>query len=688
MKIGKVVLGRSDPDARMFVARANAARDEKRWRDAAALYREALLLDPGRTGLHVQAGHMFKEAGEFIEAEAHYAIAATLTPNDPDLALQQGHFFKLAGRMADAVRAYERAAALQPGWDAPAGELDRIRATGLRLAEEAVDLVPMDADLFAPDAVRRPFAATHAAAYGRLAPERLPRSMADMVTRSEPSINIVQFGVRLNTFWGLRRVARGVEAIRGFCIAIEAVTEITVLVDGFVVHRGPLKGPYELEYEPDPDRIHKYVFNAWIDFSRFALGRHLLELRFHDTAFGVRALQQEFVVEAPLAEADHPDSDAVVTLDPDDPRPVAEQINARPSVVHDAVRTTPLPDVRTILVMRPDQLGDLVTSIPAIRRLRSLFPDARIVGLFSPANADLARSLGLFDAIEIASFKESAQMRMRTMAWDEQEELRGRLAAYRFDLAIDLASSRMSRPFLALSGARFLYGFADPEWPRLSASVDDAYPDPKNRREIASHSTRVATMIDRLAALLAPGAEVIRRDDLSRERLIPLGVRPDERFAVLHTGARIIFSRWPHYVGLAERLHGDTDLKIVMLADEPGLRDRLPDALRDSSRVIVIDRRLPFDDFDALLSFCAIYVGNDSGPKHLASLRGVPVVSIHSARINWNEWGQEHSGVIVSRKVPCAGCSIYHDVDECGADFVCVKAIALDDVYAAVRRYV
>ena len=195
-------------------------------------------------------------------------------------------------------------------------------------------------------------------------------------------------------------------------------------------------------------------------------------------------------------------------------------------------------------------------------------------------------------------------------------------------------------------------------------------------------------MIDRLAALLKSSARVIRRDDLSRDRLAAFGIGEDERYAVIHTGARIVFSRWPHYPALAERLYRDTGLKLVMFADGPGLRERLPAELAGSDRLVIIDSQLPFDDFDALLSFCDIYVGNDSGPKHLASLRGVPVVSIHSARINWSEWGQEHSGVIVTRKVPCAGCLVYHDVDECGADFVCVKGIGLDDVYAAVRRYV
>jgi ADP-heptose:LPS heptosyltransferase len=114
------------------------------------------------------------------------------------------------------------------------------------------------------------------------------------------------------------------------------------------------------------------------------------------------------------------------------------------------------------------------------------------------------------------------------------------------------------------------------------------------------------------------------------------------------------------------------------------MRDRLAPDLLDSGRFQLLDRHLPFDDLDALLSFCTVFVGNDSGPKHLAALRGVKVVSLHSARINWNEMGQEISGIIISRKVPCAGCGIDYDEDECGKDFACITKISPEEVFTSV----
>ena len=276
--------------------------------------------------------------------------------------------------------------------------------------------------------------------------------------------------------------------------------------------------------------------------------------------------------------------------------------------------------------------------------------------------------------------------RKRTMPLAQQEELRQRLAPYAFDIAIDLAESSMSRPLLLLSGAPFLYGFYDRDWPFLSAGFEGNSHDPKNYGEVAPHSTRILAFIERFGALIDSKASIVRRADLSRDRLAAFGILETDRFAVLHTGARIEFSRWPHYPALCDLLVQKTDLKVVLITDNPLLRATLPDSLTRSDRFRLIEERLPFDDFDALLSFCTLFFGNDSGPKHLASLRGVNVVSIHSARVNWSEWGQELVGTIVSRRVPCAGCAIYHDADECGKDYVCVRGISAVEVFDAAMR--
>ncbi len=670
-----------------FIAHANIASSEKRWRDAAALYSEALQLTPERGDIHVQAGHMFKEADEHDRAEQHYLEALRLMPDDADLALQLGHFYKITGRLEPARRAYARALDLSPGWASAQGELDGLERSGWRGPDVAT--APGQAVIRLEDLGPEGQAdeLKLVSLYGRLAPELTPQPLRGLLRYGEEAVVIRQFGIEQRTYWGYKPTARGIEAIRGYVLSSRPVRELQARVNGLLIHRGLLKGPYELEYEPDKDRIHKYVFNIWHDFSGFALGHYELELRAKVSGGEDQVLIQWFVVEDPLLESDHPGSDGVINLPPDAEGSLEAQIDARPSVVREAWRPNQLGEVKSILVARSDQLGDLVASIPGIVRLREIFPRARLVGLLGPANADLARSLQLFDDILVINHAESWHQRSRPLSLEQQIEIRDLCAPYRFDLAIDLSQSLMSRPTLLLTGARITFGFRDPGWHRLTSSYEDHLFDVKNRRENSAHSKRILSMVERLHTATHATGKVIRREDLPRSVLEAYGVREGERFAALHTGARIVWSRWAHYPQLASRLLTDTDLKVVYFTDDASFRNGLPADLAASDRLVILDKQLPFDVFDAFMSFCSVFVGNDSGPKHLASLRGAPVVSIHSSRINWSEWGQEQTGVIITRKVPCAGCTLYHDPEDCGKDYACMN-IPFEDVYTAVRRYV
>jgi ADP-heptose:LPS heptosyltransferase len=387
----------------------------------------------------------------------------------------------------------------------------------------------------------------------------------------------------------------------------------------------------------------------------------------------------------PWAEADFPDSDGLVAVDVGDSRSIEAQINARPSMVRPAVRDFLSESPRSVLIQRVDQLGDLIVSIPAIRRLRELLPAARLVGLLSPANVDLGATLGLFDDIVVADVPENGASGRREMAAAAQQDLRRTLASYDFDAAIDLSENASLRPLLLLSGARQLFGFGTRDQPWLAAGLTAFARDPIDSLEAVSPGSRLVGMVEWLGAILSRHAQVMRRDDLGRDRLLAYGIAPGDRYVVLHSGARLAFSRWRYFDALAALIVERTDLKVLILgADSTDMSKSLASGDGSSGRIHRINGPLPFDDFDALLSFCDVMVGNDSGPKHLAALRGAKVISIHMARINWNEWGQ-NSGTIVSRRVPCAGCAIHDDPEDCGKGLACIANITAEEVFAAME---
>ena len=666
--------------ATYLTRRADAARDRRHWGAAAALYDEALRLVPERADLHVQRGHMLKEGGNLEAAEEAYEQARILMPNDADLALQFGHLYKLAGRYGDAERAYEQALSFKPGWDAPALEL-----AALRLRTDVIIDAPTRAvaerDL--GGALRTAAAElANPATIAKLVPALAPNPGQSHLA-AEEGLSLKQAGRHEPGFWGRRRTFRGVESVRGYSRSAVPIDEVQLLVDGTTVFRGPVRGPY-LSAE-ETSGVAKYVFNIWFDFSGIALGPHAFEVRSIDANGESQSLHDEIVVARPFTRAELPDSDALVGIKEADPTALEHRIRSEASVIRSAQRDVFNSPPRSILVMRTDQLGDMIASIAAIRRLRALFSDARLVGLVTAANADIAATLALFDEIITIDFPDDPIERRRIMPLEQQEALRRKLEPYCFDIAIDLAQSSVSRELLRLSGARFLYGDQEGNFDWLTGSFGIRTRDRLNQLDFVPHSRKALAMVEALGAIAHDSFEVVRRPELMRDRLEPFGIGESDRYAVLHMGARIAFSRWPGFIALAERMLVETDLKIVLMSDDAGVRAALPAELIASSRVQLIDQRLPFDDFDAFISFAEILVGNDSGPKHLASLRGTKVVTVHSARINWNDWGQEQIGMIVSRRVPCAGCNIFHDTEECGKDFACIRDITPAEVFDAVR---
>ena len=257
-----------------MVGRADEARDARRFHQAAFLYEEAVRLLPARADLHVQAGHMFKEAGLLGGAERHYEAASAMMPNDADLALQLGHFFKSAGRIESASAAYRRSLALKPGWADPKGELLALGRAGWRAPDALADRFDQ-ANATDSDAG---YMISEGHAFN-LAPELSPKPIADVLHAHGEEIAIRRLGRRERTYWGVMSTLRGVQSFRGFCISDKPILKIEILIRGLLIYRGGLQGGFEIPHEAENPNLRKYVFNAWIDLSGFVEGRYEVEYR-------------------------------------------------------------------------------------------------------------------------------------------------------------------------------------------------------------------------------------------------------------------------------------------------------------------------------------------------------------------------------------------------------------------------
>lgn len=520
-----------------------------------------------------------------------------------------------------------------------------------------------------------------------LAPEIATEFLPHRDGEEHAGIHPVQIGWMTKRGPGLgeiRPLLRRYDFVRVKTAFREPVTQLRVRIDGRTV--GATTGVALPTGAPSRQLRHS-MFNCWIDLSRVPEGLHELQLYFEEKGGGYQTFEQNVWVDpappsrealASAATVDLPDEDRTATLE--------ERIARQPSATFRAARRLLDPPKR-ILVMRVDQLGDLITSIPAMLRLRDHFPDAELSCLVSPNYASFIEELGIFRETFTLDFPYQQDVGKRHVTLNRQAELRRLLGARRFDVAIDLCFGHMSRPLLRLTQARFTVGFWPQEFPWLDFGMDVRSRDVVTGRYRLPQQTVSNMLIDGLAALVQHKAIQHSRSELEWAALAELGVAPGTPFIIVHTGGRTRSRKWPvpQFTMLAQMLAERMGVKVLVVTDDPADFDDDNRARLAGAGVPLIEHRLSFPVLDSLLSACTVFVGNDSGPKHLAAFRGTPVVSVHGGPINWSEWGQDGLGRIIAHRVPCSGCGI-EAVEECGKDLPCLTNITPETVFQAVRE--
>jgi ADP-heptose:LPS heptosyltransferase len=139
-----------------------------------------------------------------------------------------------------------------------------------------------------------------------------------------------------------------------------------------------------------------------------------------------------------------------------------------------------------------------------------------------------------------------------------------------------------------------------------------------------------------------PQADAVRR---VRGLLEQNGISPGAPYAVLQPGARLAAMRWlaGKFAAIARWLrdaHGIAS--VVNLSEREGeIAAQVQHEMRDCA---FVPAGLGVSELIALVAGARIFVGNDSGPAHVAAAAGRPSVVIFGATnpAQWRPWGVEH----------------------------------------------
>lgn len=343
----------------------------------------------------------------------------------------------------------------------------------------------------------------------------------------------------------------------------------------------------------------------------------------------------------------------------------------------------PAPEsVSRILVIRLSALGDVIRTLPLLPPLKARYPAARIAWLCEPANRPVLDPQPLLD--EVLEFPRAvlaeAMARARLpLALRTFREVTRRLRERRFDLVLDAQGTYKSLILARLTGGRirvgFMRGAAKEYLPGLLTHRVYPPPGPLPRVDKALSLLAPLQGDPRLAAASLPAS---RLESLEAQRLWN-AAGPSPRI-LISPGAspRQDYKRWPagRFGRLATALVGRG--MTVRLAWGPGEKDLATEVAASAGlpELVLPPTTLPL--LAELLRAADLFIGNDSGPMHLAWLVGTRVVALYGPTdptIN-APWGQGH----VRISVPAAAR------DRRGKDPALMEMITVEEVDASVRR--
>lgn len=324
---------------------------------------------------------------------------------------------------------------------------------------------------------------------------------------------------------------------------------------------------------------------------------------------------------------------------------------------------------QNILCIRLDTIGDVIMTAPAMRALKSNHPDRRITLMTSEAGATVAPLIKDIDEVIVydAPWLKATQPRLDSAPEYAMIE---RLRQAKFDAAIIFtvySQNPLPSAFLCYMAGiplRLAHCHENP-YQLLTHWVKDPEPDQLIRHEVRRQLELVASVGCPVEALLpeqesiAPSFLNIPDSALHQVQwlLVESGVNLQRPWIVMHPGATAASRRYPAegFAQAARQLVQDAGIQIIFTGTRP--EAELVASIRQQMAVesfSLVDR-LTLTELSALLKLTSLLVSNNTGPVHIASAVGTPVVDLYAlTNIQHTPWNVPNR--VLFHDVPCRLC--------------------------------
>ena len=341
-----------------------------------------------------------------------------------------------------------------------------------------------------------------------------------------------------------------------------------------------------------------------------------------------------------------------------------------------------------ILVIKFWGMGSIVLATPMLRALKTAYPRCRITFLTFEQNEPLCRAIPAIDRVH--SYRGTSPTAfLRSFA-----ALLRFLRRERFDVAIDLEFfANFTAIVTALSGAGVTVGYDGPKFWRRPFYTNTFAFDYTHITDVFLKAARALGTEVSGGPLEAPVVDDALRAARLAQLLRDCGVAATDRLVCVNVNASPLEykRRWPlaSYQQLIQRVLERFDgyrLVLIGSGEDRDYVEALAGLVGPHRHLINLCGAIDLDQLVLLLQQAHLFIGNDSGPLHLAVALGIPTVSFFGPETPalYGPRGAAHT--VLYKNIPCSPClNVYNSKENPAChNNVCMQSIGVEEAWAAV----
>ena len=356
----------------------------------------------------------------------------------------------------------------------------------------------------------------------------------------------------------------------------------------------------------------------------------------------------------------------------------------------------PLKDIRTILLVEVQDIGDTIIASPCIRQIRKLFPKAALHMLVQNKSLDMVRyNPNLDKAFGVDHITSYIQLFRVSLEYRKEG----------YDLVISLSPSVRNNLIATLSGGKVISGYLNDSY-FLPTNYHDHPIEVKgfNPPQEVTYYKEEPLRIRALKTAAPFGVDLT--DYVDTELFLPEesrqftdhflrkhNVQPDDPLVGLHPVCLNYFRNWPpdKFAELADRLVDhvrNTKIFLIGISDDKETLDLIISLMKHKHHIIC-DTTLSLLQTASIIHRCDVLVGMDSCPSDISGALKIPTVHMHGPTDPKVTGPGGRKNFPVIQGIPCSPCGL--NIHACPYDKRCMRELEVSKVFDAtlyaIKKY-